>query len=230
MKTAHPIEFMQFSETETPHVVFPAVATSLLDKFRVLLTIDLAHTHFHLPEKIHFVFHTASAVDQVSFSVQSGKYTRVVFEQAEDQKSFQSFPQPLEMDGTYKRKGWVRLLPQTVACAAAFEKKTGWLRPYVIDLEGYDDQLETLVRQLQPLDEQGHKPINFYAGKLSSINYLGALPNFIQNGGYYPTDPDGNDMLFIGQCNASDFGFPNIGLYLFYSPKHHLVTQVHQMT
>ncbi len=238
METTHTIEFMQFSETKTPHIVFPDVATvfsetvdaSLRDKFQVLLTIDLAHTHFHLPEKIHFVFHTASDVDQVSFMVQNGKYTNVIFEQAEDQKSFQSFPQPLEMDGVYKRKGWVCLLPQTVTCAAAFEKMTGMLRPYVIDIEGYDDQLETIVRQLQLLDGRGHEQKNFYAGKLSSVNYLGALPNFIQNGGYYPTDPEGNDMLFIGQCNAWDFGFPRLGLYLFYSPKHQLVTQLHQLT
>lgn len=47
-----------------------------------------------------------------------------------------------------------------------------------------------------------------------------------------PTDPDGEPMLFIGQIRADDYSdeVADSDLYLFFSPKHGIVTQIDQCT
>jgi hypothetical protein len=46
-----------------------------------------------------------------------------------------------------------------------------------------------------------------------------------------PSNPDGQEMEFIGQIAAGDLtgGVAGMSLYLFYCPKHNIVTQVAQM-
>jgi len=66
---------------------------------------------------------------------------------------------------------------------------------------------------------------------LAPKNFIGGAPCWTQHD-ETPKDPDGDGMIFIGQIVAMDFS-DEVGdkdLYLFYSPKHRLVTQIDQQT
>lgn len=66
---------------------------------------------------------------------------------------------------------------------------------------------------------------------LSYSNQFGHRPWWAQHD-ETPTDPDGEPMLFIGQIRADDYSgeVADFDLYLFFSPKHRLVTQIDQST
>lgn len=67
--------------------------------------------------------------------------------------------------------------------------------------------------------------------RLSYSNQFGYRPWWAQHD-ETPTDPDGEPMLFIGQIRADDYSdeVADSDLYLFFSPKHGLVTQIDQST
>lgn len=70
----------------------------------------------------------------------------------------------------------------------------------------------------------GHK-------RLSYANHFGCCPYWTQQD-ETPRDPDGAPMRFIGQIRADDFSdeVADADLYLFFSPKHGIVTQIDQCT
>jgi len=66
---------------------------------------------------------------------------------------------------------------------------------------------------------------------ISYANHFGCYPYWTQHD-ETPLDPDGEPMLFIGQIRADDYSdeVADADLYLFFSPKHGIVTQMDQCT
>ena len=99
MEQTHTIEFMEFTKTEQAHSVLPDPNTvfsckdyeGMEEKMRPLLTIDLSQTHFQLPEKIHFIYHESFSLDQISFKVDKGKYTEILFEEPGHRECLETF-------------------------------------------------------------------------------------------------------------------------------------------
>lgn len=67
--------------------------------------------------------------------------------------------------------------------------------------------------------------------KVSPRSHLGPVPRWVQDD-ETPTDPDDEPMRFVGQISGYDFSdqVPDVDIFLFYSPKHQLITQITQMT
>jgi hypothetical protein len=85
----------------------------------------------------------------------------------------------------------------------------------------WDMQWQQVSWEMGQLSEDQRHPMLF-----------GGSPVWMQMYDQTPTNPDGEKMTFVGQIYASDLTayVASLSLYLFYCPKHHIVTQVAQMS
>ena len=105
------------------------------------------------------------------------------------------------------------------------DKKNGFV-------EFVEMEISSLIHSNQPewIDEFYEK-CKTIDNEIRYCNKFGSNPYWTQSD-ETPKDTEGNDMIFIGQIRADDYSdeVADKDLYLFYSPKYQIVTQIDQCT
>lgn len=245
------------SEEPTPHVIGPKLDEIFTQpvqfkKLLPFLTVDLNAINPAWSGKAHFLHWDYSAT-YISFKLEDDKYTFYQFgypnsrslsglfkylEPMEDVnpkkinwdedksdwiKSFWSLSTTKNEDsGAFYRGTYLALEPFHLPDRAAFGEN---------DCDWREAASEALKKDPRRFFLYSRKPSSFEDIRRAEDCFFGGRPCWLQ-GSDTPVDPDGNAMEFVGQVNPSWLSGDlwDGKVYMFYSPKHQLITLVGQCT
>ena len=234
------------SEEPTPHVIGPKLDEIFTQpvqfkKLLPFLTVDLHAINPAWSGKAHFL-HWDYSIDSLSFKLEDDKYTFY----PEEYQPFRSLsglfkhlepmedvnPKKIDWDDGYRSSfysgTYLALEPFHLPDSAAFDNSRSG---YCDWRAAANEALKKDPRRFLLFDRKPSLLTSFESIRGATECFFGGQPNWLQNNDT-PGSPDDSAMEFVGQVNpgwvSGDLWDGMI--YMFYSPKHLLITLVWQCT